>query len=219
MTLLSPSAKGMQKLLDICQSFAIEFDILYNTTKSVCLYFESKKFKLLTIPYVMLDGKRIEYVDSHKLLGMVIENSGSDKKDIARQIRSLYFRANMLVRKFSSCSYQVKRQLFMSYCTNLYCVQLWSVYTAGQLQKLRVAYNNSFRRLFKLPFRCSASEMFVYNAVPTLDMLIRKSVHSIETRLKRSKNEVLQALWSCDHGSSNKLQTRWDSVLRTRVHD
>ena len=128
LTLLSPSAKGMQKLLDICQSFAIEFDILYNTTKSVCLYFESKKFKLLTIPYVMLDGKRIEYVDSYKLLGMVIENSGSDKKDIARQIRSLYFRANMLVRKFSSCSYQVKRQLFMSYCTNLYCVQLWSVY-------------------------------------------------------------------------------------------
>ena len=62
----------------------------------------------------------------------------------------------------------------MSYCTNMYCVQLWSGFSLAQVQKLRVAYNNSFRHFLKLPAMCSASEIFVYKEVATFDMLLRK---------------------------------------------
>ena len=69
----------------------------------------------------------------------------------------------------------------MAYCTKIYkhvgyCSQLWSVFNVGEIQKLGVAYNYSFRRLFEMPARCSAGEICVCNNVPTFDMLIRRSV-------------------------------------------
>ena len=214
LTLMSPSAKGLQKLLNICESFAADADILFNPDKSVCLYFECRTLKLHAVPYVTLNGKRLEYRLSHRILGMDIDSSALDNKDISRQVRGLYFRANMLIRKFSTCTYEVKKQLFISYCTSMYCAHLWSGFNLGQIKKLKVAYNNSFRRLFRLPFRCSASEMFVENDVPAFDILIRRNVYSFERRLKCSDNLVLKALMSCDHRHHSKLQARWDSLLR-----
>ena len=41
-----------------------------------------KTIKLMRIPEVMLAGKPIEYTETHKLLGMAIDNLGSDNKDI-----------------------------------------------------------------------------------------------------------------------------------------
>ena len=171
--------------------------------------------KLHTIPYVSINGKRLVYQLTHRILGMEIDSSTSDNRDISRQIRGLYFRGNMLLRKFSACSYEVKRQLFVSYCTGMYCAQLWSQYNADQLQKLRVAYNNTFRRLFKLPSRCSASNMFLQNNIPTFDMIMRRTIYSLERRLVRSDNTVLQALVTSGYRhSSSKLQQVWNSHLR-----
>ena len=180
----------------------------------MCLYFECRKFKLHAVPHVKLNGISLEYREVHKLLGIVIDSSGCDDRDISRQVRGLYFRANMLVRKFSLCSYNVKRQLFVSYCTSMYCAHLWSQFSLAQIQKLRVAYNNSFRKIFQLPARCSASEMFVYNQVPTFDMLIRRYVYSLQQRLLRSTNTLVQATVNGDFRYKSKLQERWDTLLR-----
>jgi len=43
----------------------------------------------------------------------------SDNVDMEREIRNMFFRANILVRKFSQCSTAVKVRLFKSYCINL----------------------------------------------------------------------------------------------------
>ena len=181
--------------------------------KTVCLYFESRKFKLHAVPCLRLDEMVLTYRESHKILGIEIDGSGCDDKDISRQVRGLYFRANMLCRKFSSCSYNVKRQLFVSYCTNMYCANLWSRFSLGQIQKLKVAYNKSFRKLFKLPARCSASEMFVHRNVPTFDILMRRNVYSLQQRLMKSENALVQAATNSHFRYHSKLQARWDTVL------
>ena len=41
--LFSPSAKGLQKLLDICFNYGCDYDIQYNAAKSQVMYFESRK--------------------------------------------------------------------------------------------------------------------------------------------------------------------------------
>ena len=52
MAILSPSASGLQKLLNICSSYAIEHDIIYNVKKTQCMVVPSTKFKLENIPRV-----------------------------------------------------------------------------------------------------------------------------------------------------------------------
>ena len=107
-----------------------------------------------------LNQESLSYVREARNLGVVIQSSGTDK-DEHRQMRKYYAGINTLIRRFYACSYDVKCYLFRSYIANMYCGQFWFKSTKYCLNKLRVSYNNSCRRLPRLPMRNSASGMFV----------------------------------------------------------
>ena len=66
-------------------------------------------------------------------------------------MRKFYANVNMLLRRFSKCSTPVKCYLFKTYCSNLlYCAPLWYNSTVTAMKKLKIAYDNSIRRLFCL---------------------------------------------------------------------
>ena len=107
MAILSPSASGLQKLVNICASYAIKHDIIYNVKKMQCMVVPSTKFKLENTPCVVLNGVNLQYVDSYKYLVMFI-HVRNDDLDIVRQLKSAVLRTNILMRAFSSCSVKVK---------------------------------------------------------------------------------------------------------------
>ena len=80
--------------------------------------------------------------------------------DLKRQMRKFYANANMLSRNFSKCSVNVKCYPFKIYCSTMYCSALLFNSTKPTLTKLKIAYNNSLRRLLGLLKYNSASEMF-----------------------------------------------------------
>ena len=97
------------------------------------------------------------------------------------------------MRKFGSCSDSVKRILFSSFCGSVYCSSLWAVYTDVVMNKFKVAYNNVFRKLFKLRYDCSASEMFAHRHTRTFLHMRRNAVFSLTDRLQKSDNVILNA--------------------------
>ena len=96
-------------------------------------------------------------------------------------MRKFYANANMLIRKFSKCSVNIKCYLFKTYCSTLYCSALWFNSTKTALTKLKIAYNNSLCRLLGLPKYNSVSEMFVNSGIPSFGELLRKFVFSLKT--------------------------------------
>ena len=83
-------------------------------------------------------------------------------------MRKCYANANnMLLRKFVKCSPDVKYYLFKTYSWNLYCAPFWYDSTKAATKNLKVAYNNSLRRLLGLPRHNSASGMFVNLNIPS----------------------------------------------------
>ncbi len=108
-----------------------------------------------------------------KYLGHIITERMTDDEDIERQHRMIYMQANILLRKFSFCSDEVKVSLFKAHCTTLYTAHLWCNYRASSLQKLQVAYNDAMRILLRIPRWHSASEMFVSLRVITFKALLR----------------------------------------------
>ena len=76
-------------------------------------------------PDFVLNSEPISIVDEYKYLGYIICDNLSDEKDIDRQKRKIYGQGNTLIRKFSMCSLDVKIMLFRTYCTPMYCAQLW----------------------------------------------------------------------------------------------
>ena len=107
MVLLAPSWNALQMLLDGIQTEAAVINMTFNTTKTVCMVFNPRhKNRIVSESYppFQLSGCRHAYVTSFKYLGHIIENDLSDDRDINREIKSLYTRTNILIRRFSRCS-------------------------------------------------------------------------------------------------------------------
>ena len=149
----------MQTLLNICDQYSNDHDLIYNSKKTMCMCFTPKSCKSHECK-LSLNQESLSYVREARYLGVVIQSSGTDK-DVHRQMRKYYAGINTLIRRFYACSYDVKCYLFRSYISNMYCGQFWFNSTKYCLNKLRVSYNNSCRRLLGLPMMNSASGMFV----------------------------------------------------------
>ena len=53
-------------------------------------------------------------------------------------MRKYYANANMLLRKFSYCSPDVKCCMFKSYCSTMYCSSMWFDSTVTAMRKLKI---------------------------------------------------------------------------------
>ena len=102
--LVAPSAKALQRMLDICTDHADSHNIVFNSNKSVCMCINSAKYKLQVFPIVHLGIQVLQYVNLYKYLGCIINNVLNDNDDMKRTLRGIYARANMLCRKFYNCS-------------------------------------------------------------------------------------------------------------------
>ena len=210
----SPSSKGLQSLVRLCEVYGTENDINYNQLKTVGMVIKPRNFKLVITPEIVLNGKTLKFVDKYKYLGVFVLTSFVDYDDLSRQMRSLYMRGNFLARHFCYCSDVVKVKLFKSFCSNLYSSHLWSHFKKSSFSKVRVAYNNCFRILFKLPRSCSASQMFVFNDVLSFGELLRKSVYNFMCRVDSSHNVLLKCV-SLVTFTSSQLRKHWRSILYT----
>ena len=121
--LLSPSAKGMQRLLDNAYTYGCEYDILFNSQKSHLMIFDT-----MILGYngnIMLGEAPLTVTNSYKNLVHIITDNLSDEADVEDKERGLYRRCNALLRTFHFCSDEVKNKLFTCYCNNVYLCSLW----------------------------------------------------------------------------------------------
>ena len=111
-------------------------------------------------------------------------------------MKKYYANANMLLCKLSYCSPDVKCYMFKFYCSTLYCSFMWFDSTVITVRKLKIAYNNSLRRILNLSKYSSASEMFVNLNIPSFEQLLRKFVSSFRSRIQDSGYLLVNVLSS-----------------------
>ena len=103
-------------------------------------------------------------------------------------------------------------ELCKSFCTVFYCSYFWTNYKKTTFSKIRVAYNNVYRKILDVPKRGSASTMFVSNGIPNFEALIRKSIFSFNSRLQTSCNSLICTIeesWIM----RNVIWKTWDDKL------
>ena len=87
---------------------------------------------------------------------------------------------------------------------------LWVNYRKTAFQQFKVAYNNSYRILNRLPMRCSASNMF---ALFFCACVLRKSIYSLMTRIHASLNPIVNSIARGDVYCTSALRIQWVSQL------
>ena len=108
----------------------------------------------------------------------------NDDYDITRQLRSRILWTNILLRTFSKCSIE-----------------------------LRITYNNALRRLFNLHPRCSASAMFAYSHMPSLDEIRRKYMYRFIQRHNCTENLILLCFMSSTNMLTSSIWRQWYRCL------
>ena len=83
-----------------------------------------------------------------------------------------------------------------SYCTSMYCCQLWFNSTKGSIKKLRTSYNSALRRFLVISKPYSASQMFVSRGILSFDELLRKSIYRFVERIDNSTNSIIHAFYN-----------------------
>ena len=211
--LLGPDAKSLNQLLDICYQFANENYITFSTSKTEAMVMLPAGMRIPNPPQLTLGGSVINYCDKFKYLGHIITKDGTDDEDIARETRNLYIRGNMIVRKFGFLSVDVKCSLFKSYCYPLYTCSLWSKYRQATINKLKVCYNNTMRKLLGVPPWHSARTMFVSHNVRSFPETVRCIAYSLMTRVVSSANYLIGSLIYSDCFTVSSQRIKWISLL------
>ena len=209
--LISLSSSGMQQLLHICNEYAAEHQLIYSGSKSFSLCFKRKDLKISS-PTFFLDQSKITLVEQCRYLGTTTSIKNSDL-GLKRQMRKMYANANLLLRKFSKCSVNVKCYL-LRLTALIYIVHPCGFdCTKTMLTKLKVAYNNSLRRFMGLPWHNSASEMFVNLNIKSFRELLRVVVHGFRSRIIISKNFMLSSICNSSCSIYSKLWAWWRTLL------
>ena len=194
----SPSLLGVQDLLNVCHMYAMSHHIDFNHRKSFGMTLALKSFTLSLSPKLLLGNSTINFTQQVNYLGLIINDNLNDDDDILRQTRSLYCIANKLKYNFNHCNIKVKKYLFQHYCPTFYGSHLWCEYRNFSMNRLRVAYNDSYRILHNLPRSSSARAHQVQSNILTFDALIRKYIFSFISRCLKSENIFISSLMSSD---------------------
>ena len=115
MVLLAPTVTALHALLEVCRAYAAPHDIVYNTTKTVCMLVRPKQSQGQYSTRVRLRNEELSFVQEFRYLGHVMTTDCQDDKDIKKQFMRQSAVGNMLVRKFSFAPIEAKTQLFKSY--------------------------------------------------------------------------------------------------------
>ena len=67
--LLAPSPVALNQLLDLCEKYSQDFEIAYNTFKTVCMFIRPKHMSHIKPVKQFLYGSELNWVDAYKYLG------------------------------------------------------------------------------------------------------------------------------------------------------
>ena len=124
-----------------------------------------------------------------------------------------YSNANILLRRFSKCSIDLK--CYFSRCIVQICIVHLSgmILVKEQWKKIKITYNIILRRLLALSKHNSASEMFVNLNIPSFEELLRKYVYSFQSRLIISDNNLLSGIFNSTTPLYYPIWDWWHTTL------
>ena len=106
---------------------SVEIDLNFNVTKSCCVAFTPKLYKL-ALPSLHINHLPISCTDSIKYLGYILTSDNSVDAEMLTQMRLLYCRSNRVIWMFNKCSRNVLTELRRSVCTIFYCPHFFTQY-------------------------------------------------------------------------------------------
>ena len=156
MAVLAPSLKGLQKLLDACSSYCIEWDIKLNAKKTKNLLFGKGRTPSHRL---QLDGSFLEWEQSCIYLGVTLRSGATFGCCVKEKLSKFYKSLNAIIRIEGRSDDMVMLRLLEAHCLPIlsYGIEIIHVIDRDDRRQMRVAYNAIYRKLFGYSYRESVT--------------------------------------------------------------
>ena len=212
-TLAAPTLRGLQRMLNTCEQFASEFNVMFNEKKTQNIAFNSRG----TIPgnKVCLNGEPINWSTEVKHLGNILTCQMKDEADIKHKRNDFIRRINSLVINFASVQRRVCNKLFDSNCF-FYGSQHWVLNNQRAIELFHVQWRKSVRRLWNLPWITRSSILpHLVNKPPFIDQLCDRFV-SLCKAIDNCDNEKIKLIKLVSVHNSGIMKRNIDFVCERR---
>ena len=210
--LLSPTRQSLRRQLQVCATYAAEFKLLFNSTKSKAILVphnqNSHSPAPLPIPFM---GGSIDFVPNDRHLGCLVGNVTADEL-IDRAIKDFNKRVAMLRCHFKWLLPRAKYFLFKSYCMPLYGCVLWD-FSHSSFARFCVAWRKAIRSLLGLHPRTHSDLLpSICEDMDAKSQLLSRCV-GFTRRLAESTNVIVKTCFSVAFEGSRSAFGRSLSVV------
>ncbi len=169
-TLVSNTATGLQKQIDVCNKYGEEYGIQFNPDKTMVLIFnldverttEEIKSDTWQGPFV-LAGKQIDIVDKVKILGQILTNDGKDVEHVAkRRAQSHIMMTRLQALNLNSVHIHpvMKGQMFKTYIRPVLTSGTENMELNGrEILEMKKLEGNALKQLLRIPTRCHTTDI------------------------------------------------------------
>lgn len=146
-TIISPSIRGLNSMLKICEEYAIEYHMIFNEKKTVAVKFGNNS---ATECHAVLNGQYVPWKDAVRHLGNMVSSDISDVKDCILKRSQFIGSVNKMMGNYGHVPLDMLCSLFRTYCCSLYGSELWGCNSDG-FMKCVIAWNKAMRRILHVP--------------------------------------------------------------------
>ena len=191
LTLLSPSVSGLKNMINICESYANEYDILFNGKKSQLLIFKCTQTAPLD-PGLHVCGSRVPRVNKTIHLGHMITDE-IYKFDSSKYVGDFNKQCNMFFSDFGLANSFTRNTLFQNYCTSFYGVQIHPLFDSS-IKDISVAWRKAVRKCWRLPYQTHCNVLPHIAGVMDPEMVIAKRAIKFLLNALESKNQTVHTV-------------------------
>ena len=159
-------------MLNVCEDFAKDYNILFNASKSKLMYFGKDNLNCENL-LCMSNSSSIEFVEQCVHLGTKIYSDIS-KKNVVHATNDLYMRANNLMADFSYAQSSTLSVLYKSYCMNVYGSQFWCFNNYKSVERFYIAWRKTIRKIWRLDKRTHNVLINLINRCLPINLILEK---------------------------------------------
>ena len=168
--LLAPTVNALKSMLNICDDFGSEFQVLFNASKYQLLHYSTSK---KSIENIVHNNQVIECKPLATHLGHTVGPCAKSNV-IQDGIDSFTTALNGIIVSFHDAYTDVKYQLFKAFCMSLYGSVLWD-FESNFISKFYVTWRKGIRKLLRLPFLTHCKYLpLICNDIPINIQLYRR---------------------------------------------
>jgi len=185
--LMCPSSVGLQKMLHICEEYATQHSLTFNTSKTVCVKFCHNQ-QTTGLPNVKLCGNTLEWKSTVTHLGSDIECDLSDRADILQRRNKLFAGSNIVKAKFNVAPTWMQSALYCAYNTHFYGCTAWDL-QSKYVDTFFTAWNRCIRCIWGVPANTHTSIVHQLTLSPRSEIMKRK--RKLKTTMLCSSNKLV----------------------------